>query len=141
MSPSPSDFHFPYRNGLVAFQKVGSRKPWNGLTSSHRLCDESGDESVADATIRQLMWNCRNFTLFFNFRRPAEGGLEICNFQTPFRAPAGRSGNGFHFFSRLESSRCNFRFAVQPSDRMETGSCQLFFPGWPLGRVSIDFGF
>jgi hypothetical protein len=50
-------------------------------------------------------------------------------------APAGRSGNGFHFFRRLESSRCNFRFAVQPSDRMETGSWQLFFPGWPLGRV------
>ena len=50
-------------------------------------------------------------------------------------APAGRSGNSFHFFSQLESSRCNFRFAVQSSDRMETGNCQLFFPGWPQGRV------
>ena len=28
--------------------------------------------------------------------------------------PAGRSGSSFHLFSRLESSRCNFRFAVQP---------------------------
>jgi hypothetical protein len=40
--------------------------------ASHRVTDcvmsHQGDESVADATIRQLMWNCRNFTLFFNFR-------------------------------------------------------------------------
>jgi hypothetical protein len=67
------DFRFPYRKGVVAFQKVGSRMPWNGLTSSHRLCDESGDESVADAIIKPFMWNCRNFTLFFNFRKGPEG--------------------------------------------------------------------
>ena len=35
------------------------------------------------------------------------------------------------FFSRLESSRCNFRCAVQSSDRMETGN--------PLVSISVNF--
>ena len=57
------------------------------------------------------------------------------NFQYPGPQRVDPEMVFIYIFSRLESSRCNFRFAVghcgtvQPSDRMETESCPLFFPG------------
>jgi hypothetical protein len=55
----------------------------------------------------------------------------VFNFQNPVWKSWKFAISRAPFFDRLESSRTNFRVAVQPNDRMETGCWQLFFPDGP----------
>jgi hypothetical protein len=94
--------------------------------------------------------NFSNFTMSFQFRRffrffrtgdnrdiGRKAETAESRERGPFAisgAPAGRSGNGFHFFSRLESSRCNFRIALQPKMAWKPEIDYFFFrnePQWP----------
>ena len=136
MKPTRSQCYLKGGPGVI----VIALPPWTGVHLASESIRPGPTNQIFQGPLDMYIHitripNFSNFTWSFDFRiGSGNHGKWFWKFSIS-GAPAGRSGNGFHFFSRLESSRCNFRFAVQPSDRMETGSCQLFFPGWPLGRV------